>query len=265
MITGIKMKNGSTVFVDASEKFLPAGLLPERCLNGIGVMFFKKSERYEIVELLTKEKENSFTTINMKINEEGEIEGNYKRSGGGLFASNFKETVMKDGQSKFIDDYKKSHPTWEIQKMDLVNFDDLDKLPEISCSFKVTDAAQAINDKIYFKPMMDFGESENPFKQEKRQYMVDFAKPIEKTIVANFEIPKGYVMEALPKNASISMPEGAGKFIFSSQATPEKISISSRILIKNPYFSVESYGLLKEFYNQIVAKHAEQIVLKKAN
>lgn len=265
MVVGVKMKNGSTVFVDASEKYLPAGLLPERCLNGVGVMFFKKTEKYEIVELLTKEKENSFTSINMKINEEGEIEGSYKRSGGGLFASNFKETVMKEGQAKFIEDYKKSHPTWEIQKMDLVNFDDLDKLPEMLCSFKVSDLAQVVNDKIYFKPLMEFGESENPFKQEKRQYVIDFAKPFEKTIVANFEIPKGFVVEALPKNASISMPEGAGKFTFSTQVTPEKISITSRLFIKNPNFSVESYGMLKEFYNQIVAKHAEQIVLKKAN
>jgi hypothetical protein len=265
MVVGVKLKNGTTTFIDATEKYLPAGLLPERCLNGVGVMFFKKSENYEIVELLTKEKENSFTKLNMKINEEGEITGEYTRSGGGLFAADFKEIVMKDGQNKYIEDYKKSHPTWEIQKMDLANFEDLDKLPEMKCNFKVTDIAQSVNDKIYFKPMMEFGESENPFKQEKRQFMVDLAKPFEKTHIIVYELPKGYIVEESPKNTSVSMPEGAAKFTFSSQISGDKITITSRLLVKTPYFTVESYPILKEFYNQVIAKHAEQIVLKKGN
>jgi hypothetical protein len=40
------------------------------------------------------------------------------------------------------------------------------------------------------------------------------------------------------------------------------INVMSKISIARPDFQATEYPYLKEFYNQIVAKHAEQIVIK---
>jgi hypothetical protein len=41
------------------------------------------------------------------------------------------------------------------------------------------------------------------------------------------------------------------------------VKITSKITIKKPVFSADEYADLKKTFDQIVAKHAEQIVLKK--
>jgi len=41
------------------------------------------------------------------------------------------------------------------------------------------------------------------------------------------------------------------------------ISLRSRIRLNRAYFMPEEYEMLREFFNLIVKKHAEQIVFKK--
>ena len=42
-----------------------------------------------------------------------------------------------------------------------------------------------------------------------------------------------------------------------------KVTINSKLSLNKPVYSADEYASLKEFYGLIVAKHAEQIVLKK--
>ncbi|HAK78750.1 MAG TPA: hypothetical protein DCM71_18030 [Runella sp.] len=69
----------------------------------------------------------------------------------------------------------------------------------------------------------------------------------------------------LPQSISVSLPEGGGKFVFSSAQTENRITISSRLTLRKSSFLPEEYGQLKEFFDQLIAKHNEQIVLKKGN
>ena len=61
----------------------------------------------------------------------------------------------------------------------------------------------------------------------------------------------------------IMLPEGAGKFVYNVQVVGNVISITSMLSINRSLFSQDEYPHLREFFNQVVAKQAEQIVLKK--
>ena len=116
---------------------------------------------------------------------------------------------------------------------------------------------------LYLNPMLSERKKENLLKAKERLYPIDFAYPIEETFMATYEFPKSYSIVELPKNISLTLPEGAGKFTYAIAANENKITLTSRIQFRKAVYYAEEYSFLQEFFDKIVAKHQEQIVLKK--
>jgi hypothetical protein len=128
----------------------------------------------------------------------------------------------------------------------------------------VNELATVAGERIYFNPVMYNPQKENPFKNPDRKFPVDFGSLIEETFIATYTLPQGYVAEEMPKSAKVSLPDDGGRFTYIVGVSEEgKISISSKISLKKTMYFAEEYEALRKFYDQIVQKHAEQIVLKK--
>jgi hypothetical protein len=76
-------------------------------------------------------------------------------------------------------------------------------------------------------------------------------------------IPEGYSVEELPKGNSISLPEKGGRFQYQVSQVGNKIVVNFRLSIDKALFIPSEYPGLKEFYNLVINKQAEQIILKK--
>jgi hypothetical protein len=76
-------------------------------------------------------------------------------------------------------------------------------------------------------------------------------------------IPEGYTLDERPQDIILSLPEGKAKFSFRLAQNPNSIQLISTLDISKPLYTTEDYVLLKEFYNTVVQKQAEKIVLKK--
>jgi hypothetical protein len=59
------------------------------------------------------------------------------------------------------------------------------------------------------------------------------------------------------------LPENAAKYMFNVGQAGNTIFISSNLQINKNIFLPTEYPALREFYNQVVTKQSEQIVLKK--
>ena len=79
-----------------------------------------------------------------------------------------------------------------------------------------------------------------------------------------FDVPEGYIVEYMPEGNTIGLPEKATLFSYSAKVIGGKITVISRIKITKTMFMGDEYEALKEFYNLIIKKHSEQIVLKKS-
>ncbi|HTE32789.1 MAG TPA: hypothetical protein VK666_20550, partial [Chryseolinea sp.] len=92
---------------------------------------------------------------------------------------------------------------------------------------------------------------------------VDFGSPEERIYMCKINIPDGYVVDELPQSKLLKLPENAAKYTYNLVQSGNTLSLTSSLQINNSLFSQEQYPNLREFYNQVVAKQAEQIVLKK--
>lgn len=248
--------------LDATDPLLPAGMLPVRCLNGQGRLIKKDDQRW--VALTPTGKLTKFFNGELSINPNGGLTGTVTESSAGYNALSIRRTILEDGKEKFAEKISKEVGNYKVEKPEFKNVENLDQTLSVHYSLSASGNSQPV-DVIYLNPMLGQGETENPFKLEDRLYPVDLAVPIDYTYVIKFVIPEGYEIEESPKGAIISLPEDGGKFMYMVQREGNVLQIMSKINMLKPVYFAPEYPYLKEFYNQIVAKHAEQIVLKKVS
>jgi hypothetical protein len=112
--------------------------------------------------------------------------------------------------------------------------------------------------------MFGEGYKENPFKSTERFYPVEMPYARDETYIFSMFIPEGYEVDELPKSVIVKLNEaGDGQFEYRISESGGIISMRSRIQLKRAYYLPEEYDILREFFNLVVKKHNEQIVLKK--
>jgi hypothetical protein len=253
---------GKDLLLDATALQTPAGILPIRCLNGQGRLISKNGTRW--VDLQSSYKNAETTIGNFELNADGTAKGDLSVTHLGYNNVRERRKFVKEGKEKYIEEYKKKATNWQIAKTELENTDDASNPFVRKHDLTVNELATVAGERIYFNPVMYNPQKENPFKNPERKFPVDFGALIEETFIATYTIPQGYIVEEMPKSARIGLPDDGGKFTYIVGVSEEgKISISSKVALKKTMYFAEEYEVLRKFYDQIVQKHAEQIVLKK--
>lgn len=247
--------------LDATEPLLAAGNLPVRCLNGEGRLIKKNDQRW--VSLKPAFIYSKLFNGNIIISSNGEMNGSATESMGGYNALYTRKSILGNGEAKFVENFAKETGDMKVLKPKIENLKD-ENTP-LNVSFEIATAGNGQeNSVIYLNPMLGQGEKENPFKLEQREYPVDFAAPQDETYICRFTLPDGYEMEEMPKSKALTLPENGGRFMYVVQQEGNVVQIMSKININKTVFYAPEYAYLKEFYNQIITKQAEQIVLKKS-
>ena len=128
---------------------------------------------------------------------------------------------------------------------------------------KVSDHVTSAGDVLYMNPFLLMRMEANEFALEKRDYPVNFGSPFERMYTCKIKIPDGFQVDELPQSKVFALPEAGGKFLYNVARLENVISITSIFQINRDIFTQVEYPNLREFYNLVVAKQAEQIVLKK--
>jgi hypothetical protein len=255
------MLNGKDVLLDATEEFLKIGMIPTDCLNHKGYLIHPTDPR--MISLEPIEKDVEFEKATMRISEDGEMSGTFHKSYGGYSAWSARKEFKKEGKEKFLEEIKKGKPNWSISKADYKNETDITNAFEVNYDLTMSEQASVAGNMMYINPMLTEGHGTSPFQAKERNFPVDLSFPIEESFMVEFEIPKGYQLVEKPKSSMVSLPDNGGKFTYAVSIVDNKITVSSRISFKKSVYAAEDYPALKEFYDKIVAKHAEKIILKK--
>ena len=248
--------------MDATETTCPYDLLPIRCLNEVG-RIISASDGEKWVSLQPKQPAMHTILATLSLEEDG-LRGNIASSHSSYDAVRLRQRILehKDTTAYIAQFREKQH---DLQISDF-HFDDLTNLQApIKERFNVllTHHYQTAGDLIYLNPFVVERTESNPFKLAHREYPVDFPYPQRETYIAQLTIPEGYTVDELPEDLMIALPNQGGRYIFSTQAVGNRLQVTSKLDINKIKFYAQEYPHLKEFFNQVVAKQNEQVVLKK--
>jgi hypothetical protein len=247
------------ILLDATDKLLPVGMLPARTLNGNGFMVSK--EGYKWVALQPPGRSRFVTSTELVVSD-AEIKGKIKFERTGYAAHTRRKNYLDKGEADYLKALQAEY-LMEVQKSEFANVKELQESFKESHDVVIHDQVTASGDMLYFNPLLSLRIAENPFKSETRNYPVNYGSGFESVVIGKFTLPEGYAVEELPQNKVYTLPGNAGRFTYSVTQTGNAIQVLSNLQINRSLIVQDEYPNLREFYNQIVAKHAEQIVLKK--
>jgi hypothetical protein len=166
-------------------------------------------------------------------------------------------------EEEYLEKLENMHHKIEISEYSKTNEKDI-LLPLIETySFTGNNLCELIGDRIYVSPMLFFTNDKNPFKQEVREYPVDFSYPFADKYNITIKIPEGFTVETLPAPAALLMEDNLGAFKFNIAATSDTLQLVILHQINEAIVSAEKYEMLKEYYKTMIAKETEKIVLKR--
>ncbi len=261
VIAAVENEN-NLILLDASDKFTSPNVLPFRTLNWMGRLIRKDGTSSEI-DLMPKSASNNTVMMNYSISENGVVSGKLRRQRTDYLAMNFRNEYENVKEESYLEKLENENKKIEISEYSRIKDKDI-KLPVVETfSFSGTNLSENIAGKIYLNPMLFFTKEQNPFKQETREYPVDYGFPFSDKYVINIKIPDGYKIETLPASAAITMEENLGSFKYTVNNSENTILITITQQINASIISAEYYSMLKEFYQGIVKKETEKIVLIK--
>jgi hypothetical protein len=254
--------DGKQVLLDATDKQCSFGFIPDKCLNDQGRII--DEVKSATIDLVSNQKYILNISAQVKLDQNGELTGNWSEMRKGYCAYKSRKEIEKTkGIEEYIENIKKANEGLTIQKYDLQNKDSLDKDLKLICDVTISGKSESTGDLLIVHPMLFEQLEENPFKYEKRNFPIDYNYGYANSYMLRLEIPQGYKIESVPKSTTVSLPDNAGKFSYLIDAKDNVVQIVRKYNINKVAFLPEEYTTLKEFYNQIVNKEGEVIVLKK--
>ncbi|QDW19058.1 transglutaminase domain-containing protein [Flavobacterium sp. KBS0721] len=261
VIAAVETPNGN-VLLDASDKFSTPNVLPFRALNWSGRLI-RKDGTSEEVDLMPKKSSNDVVYMNYSIDAEGKITGKTRRQCTDYNAMITRDNINGVKEDEYLEKLENRNNKIEISDYSRTNEKDL-LLPIIeSYSFTGNNLCEVIGGKIYISPMLFLTNEKNPFKQDLREYPVDFGFPFTDKYNITLQIPEGFTAEVLPAPVVMNMEDNLGSFKFNIAPAGNALQINIQHQINEAIVSTEKYEMLKEYYKGMIAKETEKIVLKR--
>lgn len=253
---------GDYILLDATNNMLAVNELPNRAINWYGRLVREDGSSLSI-DLSPKKSSSKTIFMNLQLQEDGLVNGNMRTSLTDNLAYDYRDTNSSKSVEKIKNEKSEVLTYTEILNLEVKNLN-VPGLPIVeTISFENENGLERIGEKIYVDPMLFLAIKENPFKMEKREYPIDFIFPRTEKINVTLNIPDVYKVEYLPENLAIGLPEDKGIYNFTMKENGNTIQLVSSYEIKTAMFSPNYYTAIKEFFNQIVKKQTEKVVLTK--
>lgn len=261
VIAAVETPNGY-ILLDATDKYSTPNVLPFRTLNWLGRLIRKDGSSQEI-DLMPKKTSNDFVFMNYDISAEGKVTGKTRRQCTDYNAMITRENFEKLKEEEYLEKLENNNGKIEVSEYSRTNEKELLSPTLETYSFTGSDLCEIIGGKIYVSPMLFFTQDKNPFKQESREYPVDFGFPFMDKYNITIKIPEGFAVETLPAAVAYSMENNLGSFKFNIAANDNILQLMIISQINEAIVSTEQYEMLKEYYKGMIAKETEKIVLKR--
>ncbi len=254
--------NDKRYFLDATDKFSPARIIPYDILNTTGLLLTKKKA------ILTEIKNDSLRfednyNVSFDVSSEGSVKAVMNER-----CKDYAKIYYKKQYYKNKDTYVDEHFRDLLQGVNIEDFKwknaDNDSLPlSQGCNFNFNIQGSGDYKFIPLNLLPQF--KSNPFLAENRFTDIDFGYKQSIALNLKVQLPENYTVDALPKSVRMTNPSGDIEFVRKMFYEKESNQVACMIdlNIKKGIFPSTAYSELKEFYKNMFNFLDEQVAIKK--
>lgn len=259
VISKVKV-DGADMLLDASRPGMGFGKLHYDCYNGQARVMNEEATAITLKSDDLAEKNVVSYTINAEKN--GKWTGQVNKLYGYYESIDIRRKLAVSGKEGLVKELAGLYGNEML--VSNLRIDSLEKLDEsLTIRYDIT-YNDELADILYINPVMVSRFKENPFKSANRQYPVEMPYKMDEQYVLNLQIPEGYVVEEMPKPVTIKLnPYDDIVFEYKIAQSGSTIMVRYKLEMKRAIFYPAEYNTIRDFFAALVAKHNEQIVLKR--
>ncbi|WP_335977489.1 DUF3857 domain-containing protein [Gaetbulibacter jejuensis] len=254
--------DGKIILIDATRKHGTIDILPTNTLNWLGRLI-KEDGSSDWINLIPEVSSSEMVSLNAKLETDLSINGKIRHQYTNYQANRLRNKYDGYGDEKVIEALEKDKGLIEISDLNLSQINEVDKPVLLSYDFNIDEAIEDVGGDLYLKPMLFLASKENPFKQDTRIYPIDFVYPISDKYMVNMMIPEGYELDVLPESVKYQFNGSDGVFTYMANKNGSYIQFVITFELNKTLILPTEYKQFKEFYQLMIEKQNEQIVLKK--
>jgi hypothetical protein len=252
---------GKFYLLDATDDFVPFGVLPERCLNGKGRVLGEKESSWLGINAI--ERGRRIHQISLTLEEDGRLHGEINTTYSGYSAANARRKIYSFTTPElYIKDRSNQLTSLDISNFSYENLESFSRplVEKMEVEVEQLDLTQSV---LTFNPMILERWQNNPFKSTDRLFPVDFIFPFEEIVIMSLSLPVSFEIVDPPSKMAIALPNGGGRFVYDVQLQGNKIQFTSSLLIGKSIYLSNEYLTLKEFFARLVSKQGNDLVIRK--
>ncbi|MCL8009040.1 transglutaminase [Gelidibacter japonicus] len=261
VVAAVEVLN-DVIILDATDKYATPNVLPVRAINWQG-RIIRESGSSAWFDLKPKEvvKENTF--LSAKINDDLSIEGKVRGYMTSFAAKNFRSKYQNFNAEEKLMAIEKDKGEIEVSNYEITDMENVDNPIIYVYDYNLKSGIEQIGDKVFLTPMLFFAPKENPFKQDKREYPIDFVYSFNDKYTINVMIPDGYMVESMPESSVVQFQENAGEFKYIAKLNGKMLQFLVTMDINQSFILPTEYTNFRQFYQLMTEKQTEKVVLKK--
>lgn len=248
--------NGNKMLADVTEVLGQNYRLPARCINGIGLVLNEKING-AWVNLAALAPSETTDKIEIQVREDSKAEARVLSIFKEYDAlSKRKEYRENPGNLKKLTDSE----NYEIVDTTLIVKNESDPQKPFVLHYTTTGKPLTIENKIYLQPFLEKIPTNNPLKQETRSYPVDMIYARKRSFESIIQIPEHAEIDYIPVNFNLDNDLFSMEYAVSSDK--EQVRILFNYYFKKAIYSPEEYHDVKAFFEKIISKGNDKIILK---
>jgi len=247
--------SGQEIFLDPTDPKRPFGMLKKDCLVESSVVFINK-EKAEVKPIVYnfKNGEEFSCILDFKSSSAPIVQMLYKANG--YDALNYRRNPDK------IKSWFEEDGQYLIDSIDIK--DDTLLAKPVSATIKLSLIDEFLDaDILYIEPFISKNLDQNPFKDPKRIYPVDFGHTTNDLYRSSVIIPDGYIVDQKPENLILRTDNGEVEFSYQASINGSNVSFLAKLNINSNVVFPYSYESLRNLFTEAINKLNEPLVLKK--
>ncbi|MGE0021720.1 MAG: DUF3857 domain-containing protein [Draconibacterium sp.] len=246
--------DGVDILSDVTDPNCLNNRIPTQCINNKGLLINNESVQWIALE--------SFRPSEIRTNIEIEkISDELQISTVSVATNEYEALYYRD---TYADDIQKIKANFNSEFYSLIdtsvvvqNQYEIEKPYQIS--YKLSSGPETLNNKLLFSPFINEVISDNPLKQKERTYPIDMIFPRKRSFTSAIKIPDGFQVEFLPADSKINNQQF--ELNYSIVKSEQIIKVTFDYIFKSPVYQPVEYSKIKYYFNEIVKKGNEKIVL----
>lgn len=254
--------DGKDYLLDATNKYLPFGMLPFKALNHYGrVMDFKKASYW--FNIIPERRNRQQIRAQLKFNvKEKKATGLLDILSTGYNAVATNELLDQHSKEEYLENMEENIEgdlTLTSHKIR----EELSNDRKVAERFEIELENILDGDMVYFNPFLMRFFGENPFLLKERTYPVDFGYPRSFKYSINMTIPEGYQVHELPEDKLVRLGEKMVIFQFFHKASQNQVTLTFDLALNSSHIKAEDYQDLKDIFKHVVEVQNNSLVVFK--